>query len=92
MYQRTLAFVVDHPKTILWSVAVVTLFLAASLPWVLTVVMLPAMIVLLDEVKLKRSLGPQEKAQERGLFTRLMRSLGPWVLRYSKPIVAVVVL
>ena len=60
--------------------------------WLLAVTMIPAMVVLLDEAKLKRSLGPQEKAQEHGLFTRLMRPLGPWVLRYSKPIIGVIAL
>jgi len=54
--------------------------------WVLTVTLLPALIVLLDEDKLRRALSPHVHNDDRGRLTRLLRALGPWTLRHAKTI------
>lgn len=58
--------------------------------WLLTMTLLPAMVMLLDEKKLKRALSVNAKTtQQNDLFSKLMHKLGLWSLSHAKPILFV---
>jgi len=55
--------------------------------WLLTIMLLPAFIMLLDEAKLHQTLGQRGKDRGLGFWSRRMGGIGAWSLKYVKPIV-----
>ncbi len=57
--------------------------------WLLTITMLPALIMLLNESKLQGQRKANAIHQDQGTFSTWMSTLGSWSLKYAKPILVI---
>lgn len=54
--------------------------------WLLTITMLPALIMLQKESTLQKKFKNGVFSQDQGVFSAWMTKIGPWSLKYAKPI------